>query len=241
LVCHELQKLYLTYHTNEMTLRSAVPCRWTPLPYCARRRHATFVDPAQRRVAARYGTAVFSTAVLTGLQVICGFVVGRQLIAPLVPITRIEGPSMEPTLFQGDVILGCPVWLWLPITAVADNTRGLLHRITPQFPFSSKVGGSNNPFGQPSATSSRDESALKGSVVVFALDPAVAYCKRVASVMQPDTAAPAVRDTQLYVLGDNLPRSRDSRDFGPVPLAAVSHVAVAVFRRDAWYMPSRVR
>jgi signal peptidase I len=71
----------------------------------------------------------------------------------------------------------------------------------------------------------REQLPVRGDLVVVQ-DPEVAdrfLVKRVVSVPGDPTVPPEpqVPPGTVYLLGDNLPSSRDSRAFGPVPLARV--------------------
>lgn len=41
-----------------------------------------------------------------------------------------------------------------------------------------------------------------------------------------------------YITGDNLPWSRDSRDFGPLPMALIKGKVTHTILREGWWPPS---
>lgn len=53
-----------------------------------------------------------------------------------------------------------------------------------------------------------------------------------------DSGLKQVPEGHCWVVGDNLGNSRDSRMFGPLPLALVRGKVVAVFR--GWSLPERL-
>jgi len=54
-----------------------------------------------------------------------------------------------------------------------------------------------------------------------ALRRSIAHDTRSKPVGEAGNLMPPVPQGQIYVLGDNLPQSEDSRDFGPIPMNAV--------------------
>lgn len=59
-------------------------------------------------------------------------------------------------------------------------------------------------------------------------------CLKVAKEVLTNSSFPQVPKGHCYIVGDNLPWSRDSRDFGPIPLALIKGKVIAKACLDGW-------
>jgi signal peptidase I len=158
----------------------------------------------------------------------------------VVALCRVQGTSMEPTLYQGDIVLvrKCDAGSWTNLIFYnlfsrdndKDETdRARLHR-------HDEMGGT----GLLSVLLQHPPTALSGNVVVYknpetafpfelcikrAIGVSGMYVKEIHNnynkrlLLQPYT---------LYVEGDNLKKSRDSRHYGPISKGLLVGVAEAV-------------
>ena len=131
-------------------------------------------------------------------QLAVSFAFGR-LVGSSVVLAETTGPSMEPALFTGEYLLTVP------------------------------IGGAWQTLLLPDL-----RSALPGRIVTAAPGAGTAVCKRVAQLDAPACdgtqgwTATKEHEASAWLLGDNAPRSQDSRAYGAVPLSAIRGVALAV-------------
>ena len=119
---------------------------------------------------------------------------------------RVTGPSMSPTYENGDTVL---VWKSVPRSLLKPGTV-IIFRDTNGDELIKRIAfiGPQYAHVPPNA----DWTTINGSRKIPFADLFNNYYARVALGQTP--APPADRD--IYVLGDNLPESDDSRHIGPI-------------------------
>ncbi len=178
-------------------------------PILSRRDAETASTPGWRRTVARWSTV---------LLVVLGLVVSGS-VAGLLPVqvVRVSSASMAPTIHDGDLVLlehGNGPFERRDVVAVRrpDTGEQLIKRVV-------AVGG--------------DRVAIEDGVLVVndaavcepSIDP-----EDIDGVWWGPATVPA---GQLFLMGDERHRSIDSRDFGPVSVAAVD----GQVRARAWPSP----
>lgn len=159
-----------------------------------------------------------------------------QGLTRIIRVHRVEGPSMEPTLFTGDVILGVDVPMWFTFHRIRDRLLAGFVRAPNQ---AAGCGAADWPMDD----NWENQRLLTHRIVCAQSEgPHHIICKRVANLFQAesesedDSGPPsrerkdkAVTSRQWFATlwGDNAPRSHDSRHFGPVPLGGVNAVVFA--------------
>ena len=75
---------------------------------------------------------------------------------------------------------------------------------------------------------STNEEYLRGKIVVFKdpRNPLELACKRVVFTSKYSTAFNPVSRGNIYLLGDNLDNSMDSRNYGPVPIGLIQGIVI---------------
>jgi signal peptidase I len=124
-------------------------------------------------------------------------------------VYAISGHSMEPTLFDGERVMVDKV-----SPAIAEISRGDL------VIFTSPEDDSKNLIKRVIGLAG-DRIELIGEVVYLNNEPLQeGYTRRTIFPQKPGEST-IVEEGSMYVLGDNRPQSRDSRDFGTVSLNQV--------------------
>ena len=124
-------------------------------------------------------------------------------------VYAISGHSMEPTLFDGERVMVDKV-----SPAISEISRGDL------VIFSSPEDGSKNLIKRVIGLAG-DKIELIGEMVYLNDQPLrEGYTRRTIFPQKPGEST-IVEEGSMYVLGDNRPQSRDSRDFGTVTLDQV--------------------
>jgi hypothetical protein len=141
----------------------------------------------------------------------CGGFIGTYFFDGVIRLTRVEGPSMEPIFQPQDKILGISPIVW----CFAVN---LYNKV---FSFSS--------------TSSIN--FFNGRIVVCEMSPGTNYCK--VAFLNEDKSNSRRRHQQeneenrcgdkVTILGVNSKESKDSRDFGQIPLGSVKSVVLCKY------------
>ncbi len=137
-------------------------------------------------------------------------------------VYAISGHSMEPTLFDGERVMVDKV-----SPAIAEISRGDL------VIFASPEDTSKNLIKRVIGLAG-DKIELIGEMVYLNDQPLrEGYTRRTIFPQKPGEST-IVEEGSMYVLGDNRPQSRDSRDFGTVPLDQVKgRVRLRLWPRDA--------
>jgi signal peptidase I len=125
-----------------------------------------------------------------------------------------EGPSMQPNLYRGDRVMTEKVSYRFAAPQRGDVV--IVRRPAPEESLIKRV------------------VALPGEVVEVRqghvwVDGALIEEPWVTYFGGPDYGAASVPVDHVFVLGDNRPNSRDSREIGPVPLSAVRGHAIFVY------------
>jgi hypothetical protein len=142
-----------------------------------------------------------------------GAVLGQFLFEKCFRVTRVEGPSMEPLLQKDDRILGVAPWVFTLLFRIQDSASSL------------------SSSSDSSISTTSVARCWNDRVVVCEMSPTMLYCK-LTRVPADSTSI----DT-LYLRGINAAQSQDSRQFGPLPLAAVKSVAIAkVWPTWNWFL-----
>lgn len=129
-------------------------------------------------------------------------------------LQRVEGPSMLPTLWDGDLVVTVP-----PALAGGVRRDDVVVATTPSGRVVKRVAG------------------LPGEQVLVGEGHrhAAGRWHRQASVSPPEADRRFFPDDDhVVLLGDHPAGSTDSRDFGPVPASAIRRVALARLRPWAW-------
>ena len=183
---------------------------------------------------------LFRELILSVIMAIALFV----LIDTVTVRSHVEGPSMEPTLHRGQMLLisrlgisGLTRQAFASVEAVANvqpdpaiPTRGTI--VTFLHPYDSNEMLVKRVIGLPG-----EEIAIKRGVVYIngqqLAEPYVVYHDAVSmSTIQ-------IPEDSIFVMGDNRPESGDSRSFGPVPMDRMLGVVVLryfPFTQLAWFM-----
>jgi len=138
----------------------------------------------------------------------CGYYTFTSQVAH---IYMIDGPSMVPTLCEGDLVIAVPikslVWYWAP--------RGLCEFLLGREDYS---------------------NIDRGDVVIakHPADPTLNIVKRVALLEREYIHSHRARVPagHTWLLSDDLELGRDSRDYGPVPLGLVHSRVVCPLRHQ---------
>lgn len=148
-----------------------------------------------------------------------GAVLGQFLFEKCFRFTRVEGPSMEPLLQKDDRIFGVSPAFFVAAFKVQDFVSQTLY-------------ASSSSISAPSSTSGTIVSRCwNNRVVVCEMSPGMLYCKL--------TRVPhgAVNISSLDLRGINSRASRDSREFGELPLSSVKSVALCkVWPSFDWFL-----
>ncbi|KAL1976022.1 hypothetical protein VTN31DRAFT_4414 [Thermomyces dupontii] len=137
------------------------------------------------------------------LDTLGAFCASMLVLEHLFTVQRSEGPSMYPTFsVRGD---------WLLISRLHDHGRGIRVGDVVRFrhPVFPGVNGAKRVIGMPGDYVCKDE----------------AFSEEVGGGVEGEMIQ--VPEGHVFLAGDNLPWSRDSRNYGPVPLGLINGKVIA--------------